>query len=379
MLRSMNTSPSEPSVCHMGNLSARASARSASPWRHATVAERAVGFLWCLCVGLSVAGQDAAPRFISRLAAVAPLPALVETASANHIPLDQIDPSIETNGVMPGDSFTALVALYSKRPGMQWLLFLQAVQPTPKEQAENSPRTMVIYNTLGHKLEFTSAPAFVALRTIGPFVEAETRKKTKDVTTRFVLDRGFLGLGLEQAAAAILRMVRSGAKGSFMSGTEPFGDDVIGQCRKADQSWQVAPAEERALGGSFPALLSYFKTAQEAPELMDIMVKALDRPSLWSLLWHVGISSTEFRWDGQHIMPAEASAWHVSGNPAAYYCPMTLLLNHHASLELTMVVTAPHPPLLTCGGVLGVLAEKPGDKQIYLTLRIVSARHSAKG
>ena len=127
-----------------------------------------------------------------------------------------------------------------------------------------------------------------------------------------------------------------------------------------------------------PALLSYFKTAQEAPELMDILAKALDRPSLWSLLWNRGISNTEFRWDLPHIAPADASSWHVSGQPAAYYCPMTLSLNHHPSLELTMVVTAPHPPLLSCGGVLGVLAEKPGDKQIYLTLRVVSARLAGK-
>ena len=187
--------------------------------------------LLCLCVGLNVAAQEAAPGFISKLTAVAPFPALAQAARANHIPLDQIAPSIETNRVMPGDSFTAIVTLYSKRPGMQWLLFLQAVEPTPKEQAENSPRTMVIYNTLGHKLEFISAPAFVALRTIGPFVEGETGKKPKDVTTRFVLDQGFLGLGLEQAAAAIARMGKGGVKGPFMSGTEPFGDDVIGKCR----------------------------------------------------------------------------------------------------------------------------------------------------
>jgi hypothetical protein len=233
---------------------------------------------------------------------------------------------------------------------------------------------MVIYNTLGHKLEFLSAPAFVALRTIGPFVEGESRKQPRDTITRFVLDQGYLGLGLEQAAAAILRMYRSGVKGTFMSGTEPFGDEVIGQCRKADESWHVDPAEERALAGSFPALLS----AQEAPELVDILTKALDRPSLWSLLWHVGISSTEFRWDSARLAPADPLAWQVSGQPAAYYCPMTLFLNHHPSLDLTMVVMAPRPPFLSCGGVLGVLAEKPGDKQIYLTLRVVSARLAAK-
>ena len=368
----------ESTIWHRGSLSGRARARAPALVHFGAVTKPLVVLLLVLCLRLEASAQDTAPGFVSRLAAVAPLPALAEAARANHIPLDQIDPSVETNRVLPGDSFTAVVTLYSKRPGMQWLLFLQAVQPTPKEQAENSPRTMVIHNTLGHKLEFTSAPAFVTLRTIGPFVEGETGKKPMDVTTRFVLDQGFLGLGLEQAAAAISRMGKSGVKGPFMSGTEPFGDDVIGKCRQADQTWQVTPTEERAVAGTMPALLSYFKTAQEAPELMDIMAKAVDRPSIWSLLWHAGISSTEFRWDPQHIVPAEASAWRVSGNPAAYYCPMTLSLNHHPALDLTMVVMAPHPPFLSCGGVLGVLAEKSGDKQVYLTLRVVSARMAAK-
>jgi hypothetical protein len=337
-----------------------------------------VSLLLWLCLCLEGAAQQAAPGYVSRLAAVTPMPALTAAAKANRIPLERVDPIVETNRVFPGDSFTAVITMHSKRPAMQWLLFLQGVEPTPKELKENPPRTMVIYNTLGHKLEFQSAPAIVALRTIGPFVEGETGKKPRDATTRFVVDQGFLGLGLEQAAAAMLRMHRSGVTGPFMSGTEPFGDDVTGKCRKADESWHINPAEERALAGSFPALLSYFKTAQEAPELLDILAKALDRPSIWSLLWHVGISSTEFRWDATRISPADASAWQVSGHPDAYYCPMTLFLNHHPSLDLTMVVTAPEPPLLSCGGVLGLLAEKPDDKQIYLTLRIVSARLSAK-
>ena len=53
---------------------------------------------------------------------------------------------------------------------------------------------------------------------------------------------------------------------------------------------------------------------------------------------------------------------------------MTLRLNQRRSLELTLVVTAPAPPLLSCGGVLGLLAENPDDKQVYLSLRIVSAQ-----
>ena len=331
-----------------------------------------------LCVRLGSAAEEAAPALELRLAPETPFPALREAARANQIPLDQIDSGVQTNLVRQGDSFTAVVALHSRRPQMQWLLFLQAVEPTPKEQKENQPHTFVTYNTLGHKIEFRSAPTPINLRTIGPFAEAAT-KKWRDTTAHFVLDQDFLGLGLDQAAAAILRMYRSSTNGPFMSGTEAFGEDVLTRCRKANETWRITAAEERALAASYPALLSYFSTVQQTPELAEIVLKALDRPSLWSMLWHAGISSTEFSWDAKHLAPADSSGWQVPGRPAAYYCPMTLLLNHHPALDMTLVVTAPQPPLLTCGGVLGLLAEKPGDKQTYLTLRIVSARHEAKG
>jgi hypothetical protein len=218
-----------------------------------------------LGVPFDLCAQEHAPEFASRLAAVPPFPALVAVAKANQIPLERIDPLVETNLVSPGDSFTALVALFSNRPQMQWLLFLQAVEPSTKEQLDNPARTMVIHNTLGHKVEFVSTPAFVRLRTIGPFIEGETGKKPRDKTARFVLDQGFLALELDQAAAALLRMRGSHTKGPFASGTEPFGDAIIDKCRKANETWHVSEEEERALAGSFPALLSYFKTAQECP------------------------------------------------------------------------------------------------------------------
>jgi len=39
-----------------------------------------------------------------------------------------------------------------------------------------------------------------------------------------------------------------------------------------------------------------------------------------------------------------------------------------------LVVTRPKPPFLACAGVVGLLAERPGDPETYLTLRVLSAR-----
>jgi hypothetical protein len=51
-------------------------------------------------------------------------------------------------------------------------------------------------------------------------------------------------------------------------------------------------------------------------------------------------------------------------------------LNKQPALHFTLFVTAPQSPLLVCGGVVGLLAEKPGDPASYLTLQVLSARRA---
>lgn len=356
-----------------------------APWR---VARQCMAFsrrggvlvwLFLLCAH-PLQGAEAVPDFQTRLARVPLCGALLEAARTNRIPVEGIDPLIEADTIAPGDSVTALVNLCEKGPRQtQWLIHLVAVKPAPKELEENSPKTMVIYNSFGNKLEFLSAPAFVTVRVLGPFNASGGRSpKAQDRSARIVLNKGYLGLGLDQAVAAMFRMKQSKTFGPMASGTAPFSEEQISRGRQLAAALKITPAEERALGGSFPALLSYFSTVQETPGLQEILIKILDRPSLWSILRHGGINSVDFNWQLGQMGPAEAGAWDLAATSAAYYLPMVLKLNQHPSLRLTMVVAPPRPPLLACGGIVGVLAEKPGEKDAYLTLRVVSARRAAK-
>ena len=324
-------------------------------------------------------GAEVAPDLQARLARVPLCDALSAWARTNRIPVESIDPLVESDTIKPGDSVTALVTLYEKGPRQtQWLLFLESVKPDPKELEENTSKTMVIYNSFGNKFEFRSAPAFVTVRILGPFNAAEGKPaKAQDRKAHFVLNQGYLGLGLDQAVAAMLRMKQSKTFGPMASGTAPFSEEQIAKGRKLATALMITPAEERALGGSFPALLSYFGTVQETPGLQDILMKILDRPSIWSILLHGGVNSVDFSWQLDHLGPAQASSWDLPAPLSAYYLPMVLNLNKHPSLRLTLVVAPPRPPLLACGGIVGVLAEKPSDKDTYLTLRVVSARRAA--
>ena len=59
----------------------------------------------------------------------------------------------------------------------------------------------------------------------------------------------------------------------------------------------------------------------------------------------------------------------MSDDIPIYEIPIILLLNKHPSLNITMIVTAPRPPLLTSAGILGVLGEKPGKSDPYMIIR----------
>ena len=124
-----------------------------------------------------------------------------------------------------------------------------------------------------------------------------------------------------------------------------------------------------------PALLSYSDIAKQTGGLNDVFLKIANMPSVWSVVWNVGVQAS-MEVESDRIAPADPAAWGLPPHTPAYYFPMLLELNNGEPFNVTLVVTAPRPPLLACGGVIGLLAEKAGDRDTYLTLRIVSAHNS---
>ena len=330
----------------------------------------------------SLRGAEPAPYFAARLAPIPACSPLVASARANQISLDRIDPPLEGDSLNPGDSVTALITFREKGARhTQWLVHVQVVAPHPEEMPDKPSAPMIMYTTTGSKLEFTSSPAFVSLRTLGPFAEpATTRKLTKaeDKSARFGLNQDFLSLGLDKAASIARRFREdkpADLKGGFSFGPKPFSESEVKAGRKLANAMHVTADEERALAGTAPALMSYFGIVQRTSGLEDILFKILDMPSLWSILRRGGIS-TFFHMRSEHIALANGSDWGLPPAQPAYHVPMVLELNNQPALNITLVVTAPKPPLLVCGGIVGMLAERPGDKENYLTLRIISACRS---
>jgi hypothetical protein len=333
-----------------------------------------------LFVGRGSGAEDKA-EVLEKLRPVEPCAAAIAWADAKKIPLNQMDAVVDGEELNPGDSITGLITLHEKgsRP-MQWIVYSEIVAPDTKEKVGKTVQPMVLYTTLGNKFEFKSSPVVVNVRTTGPFIGAGDRRKLKveEENARFPLDRGFLSLGLDRAAASLLKFKQNKEHGNFAFGGKPFSDSEIAKGRKLAEITHITGDDERALCGSGPALLSYFDFVEHTPGLQDICLKVIDMPSVWSLIRHAGVTAN-LTFQTEKFRGADAFAWESSANTLSYYFPMSLELNSQPALRVTLVVTSPKPPLLGCGGIVGMLAEKPGEKETYLTLRIISARRASGG
>jgi hypothetical protein len=332
------------------------------------------------CVSRLSGAEQPTPAFAAKLAPVPPAPALVLAAGTNQVVLEKIDPPSSDATLNPGDSVTALVTLFEKNNRRtQWATAVTALPPESAQKPTKPTRPMVLYSSLGNRLEFTSAPVRAHLQMLGPFAASDSKKKThkpKFETEKIDLDKDFLGLGLDRAAAASFRLKQLKSKDLFTFEEKPFSAKEISEAKQLATKLQFTSDEERAMAGAIPAMLSYFKIIGEIPGLTDIFLKVVDLPSTWSIIWHAGVRvNMEFLRD--QVGPADLAAWGLPGNEPVYYFPMSFSINDHHALDLTFLVTAPHPPMLECGGIVGLLAENPADKENYLTLRVISAHHSA--
>lgn len=330
-----------------------------------------------LHIAQGLAAEDRAGGVLEKFRSVAPCGPAVTWAQAKKIPMNQIDSAVDGEALNPGDSITGLVTLHEKGARqLQWLVYSEIVTAGPKDDIGKKTEPVTFYTTLGNKLEFKSAPVMVNVRTVGPFVEAGDKRKPKveEESARFPLDKGFLNLGLDRAVGAVLKFKENKDHANFAIGPKPFSDSEIAKGRKLAEITHITSDDERALCGSCPALLSYFDLVQHTPGLQDICVKVVDMPSVWSMIRHVGVTAN-LTFQTEQFRAADSFAWEPAGNVPVFYFPMLLELNKQPALKVTFVVTSPKPPLLGCGGIVGML-EKPGEKETYLTLRVISARRA---
>ena len=308
---------------------------------------------------------------------VAPCASLLSAARLNGIPVTPPEPAARFGRLAPGDSFTGLITLRERGDRLnQWLVYLEVMTTNAAGKAAN-PAPMKLWTSLGTKLEFESLPVPASVRTLGPFADPTPPRKppkSLDKQARFSTDEGFLSLGLDEAAATMSQFSKAKVE-LFGIGGSPFSEAEIRKSRRAVEPMHITAEQERATVGLVPALLSYVTIVQHTKGLEDLLLRVVDRPSLWSILRQGGVTA-DLAVDPERIGPAKAGIGELVAPAKAYDFPMTLSINRHRALDITLIVTAPRPPFLTCGGIIGMSARKPGDPETVLTFRIISA-HSA--
>jgi hypothetical protein len=324
---------------------------------------------------IQLRGADMAPDF-TKLVPVPLCASAKEAARTNHIPTAGVDLVSHTDVLSPGDSVTALISLFEKSgQKSQWLLHVEAVEPTAQEKVRKAPPSSTWYVGTGDKVTFAGSAAPVRLRLLGPFAPGTSKvPRFQEQETRITLNPGFLSIGLDQAAAAFHRIRQNNLHGKLPIRPRPFTEVEIADGKKAVAVLQLSAGEQRAIAGSQLALMSYIHLVQQTPGLDSIFYKVVKLPSVWSVVRNIGVN-TSISLEKDHVSPISVSNWNLLPDMPSYTFPLSLQVNDQPALMTTLVVAPAHPPFLECGGIIGLLAEKPGDKNTYLLLRILSARH----
>ncbi len=293
-----------------------------------------------------------------------PFPGLVAAASTNGIPLNGIEPAAETNTLRPGDEATVLVTFVQKKKRTQWAIHLEASERSAA-QATNKPGIFEVRSAFGPPLKFESRPYPVKLRLVGPFAESGVTKvpKRNDSAAQFTMNEDFLALGMDGAA----RLLHGWSQRTNF-------DRTINSTTLL--AMEPTAAEQRTVSGVIPAMFSYFEIVQHTDGLEDLFRALIHLPSLWSIVWRRGVEMT-LTFDGVPA-PLAPGDWEPTPVAPAYYFPWLVQLNGQPALKLTLITTTAQRPLLLCGGVVGLLAEKVGDNETWMTFRIVSARRGAE-
>ena len=309
---------------------------------------------------LTLANADAQEALPPKLKSVPTYAALATAATTNRIPISGFDHAIPTNLLCAGDSVTILGTMITKEKKSQWLLYIEGKSRAPNT---TNPPPMVVHLSTG-KISFPSRPVPAHLRMLGPCADSDGANfKFQEQTADLTLNESFLGLGLNDAAAIIWRRHQSS------NGTTPNP-----QPGKVDKKF--TPEEQRAMAGAISTITSYLEIVKHTEGLEDLLAKLIKKPSVWSVVRHLGVTVNLFF--GDKAFPANPADWDLPPGTPVFYIPCSLRLNDQPALKITMVATKPNPPRLICGGVIGLLAEKPGDNETYMTLRVISARRGAE-
>lgn len=335
----------------------------------------AMRFLPGLCSGLLGAFLVLAARANPPRAPHAPpFPATAALAQARDIPIDGFDPAREEKLLHSGDAVTALFTLREGNQRQQWLAEIKIVPLTVAEQSA-PPRDQTIYTQTGREFRLASASAAFALRMFGPIRETDAPSaRIREKTARFLVQQDYLSFGWDRMGELVLRLREIGQEIKLGVATGKFSDDQIAWGKKWAAETGFTGEDEMVCAKQGFAQVEFLTLADRTPGFRDIAKASIDMPSMISALVtrKFGIW---FNYDWKNVARHEAAELGLSCDSPLYSLPFSLTMFGKHVANGTWLTTEPKPPLLTCGGVLGLVIRPPNRNDKQLELRIIAARN----
>jgi len=255
-----------------------------------------------------------------------------------------------------------------------WLLRLTPVEANPDEAGQTSDELPLRYfTTTGREIEFPRRRAFLEIATAGPMDEGTRRPSAKETeltahVARISVYQSSLELGFDRTCRAVMRL-RDGsdaaglspAQRQFGAQTEPYPDTVVEQGRAVAEILGLTAEEERAIIGSAPALIEFFRIAMETEETRDLLRDIIDLP-VWSIVLRGGRFPEVGFQPMREIVRLDPEEWGLPPETAAYSIAYILRLNNRPALHFRLAVAPPEGNLAACAGIIGFAAMAPDGK-----------------
>ncbi len=129
----------------------------------------------------------------------------------------------------------------------------------------------------------------------------------------------------------------------------------------------LEPDETGPILSGVLALREILRIVAEDETLSRLLWQVVERPSPWSVIRHLGVHPS------LALGPVEPSADAPPGAGRALRTAISLTLNGAPSLRCSVATVEPRAPYSVSGGILSLVAERPGDGRLRFELHLLSA------
>lgn len=141
-------------------------------------------------------------------------------------------------------------------------------------------------------------------------------------------------------------------------------------CELLSPHRRLEPTETGPIVSGVIALREILRIVEEDDALSRLLWQVVERPSVWSVVRNLGVHPS------LALGPVEVIADAPPGTGRVLRTAISLALNGVPSLRCSVASVEPRAPYSVSGGILSLVAERPGDGNLRFELHLLSAAAS---